>query len=261
MKRILTLGLVLLGFNLMAQKPTVVTGNEKGWYNIGRISASFKNERESIVVMGRDEFSSIKLRVNDAPINIEHVQVVFEGGKLQDIEVKQPLEPGEETPEFALEADNKEIDKVVFTYRTVGNSSGEKAEVELLGYKSAPDKESGRNETGVRNDDNTGDEIQDEARETSDDVEDAAERTEEDIEQAADETGDDIERETDELRDNTKEHVRKTEAEITDRELEDKVGPNGQEIYIDDNSNYYFIDEQGNKNYVSPQELKDRERD
>ena len=54
--------------------------------------------------------------------------------------------------------------------------------------------------------------------------------------------------------------ITKLKSEITDRELEDKVGPDGQEIYMDDNSNYYYVNESGEKVFVSQDDLKDRVR-
>jgi hypothetical protein len=148
MKIIIAGVLVIFAFAASAQNPAIVTGVKKGWYQIGKVSAGFKSERESIVVMGKDEFETIKLRVEYAPINIEKMQVYFEGGEIQEIDVKQPLKAGEETDEFALKSENKEIDKVVFYYRTVGNADGEKAAVELYGYKEQRYRES----AGVRDD-------------------------------------------------------------------------------------------------------------
>ena len=86
--------------------------------------------------------------------------------------------------------------------------------------------------------------------ETGEEIDGAAERTENRLEEGADNVGDE-----------TREHSQKLKSEITDRELEDKVGPNGQEIYIDDNSKYYYIDESGNRMYVESQELRDKESD
>jgi hypothetical protein len=326
MKNILAGVLVLLGFASMAQKPTVVTGDEKGWYNIGKISASFKNERESIVVMGKDEFETIKLRVHDAPLNIDHMQVYFEGGKVQEINVKQPLKAGEETKEFDLNADNKEINKVVFYYSTAPHSGSDQATVELYGYKSHKDGESSR--TGIRDDgdevredvndaaDRTRDEIREESRDAGNEVEEAADETGDAAREAGEEVGegsdnlrddvrhesreagdkldeaaedveegaedvrdeardemneerdrnkgvsssreDELEEGADNLRDEADEHGTKLKSEITDRELEDKAGPDGQEIYIDDSANYYYVDERGNKVYVSEEQLTDR---
>jgi hypothetical protein len=116
-----------------AQKPGIVTSNKEGWHKIGEITASFKMENESIVVMGADQFKSIKLKVTDAPINIELLNVYYESGDVEEIPVKSELKAGAETRAMAVK--QKDIKKVQFTYKTMPNSTHEKAHVELWGMK------------------------------------------------------------------------------------------------------------------------------
>jgi hypothetical protein len=261
MKKILTGILVLLGFYLMAQKPTFVTGTEEGWYQIGETSADFKKERESIIVMGKDEFTFIKLRVHDATINIERLQIYFEGGKVQDVHVNRPLEPGDETREILVDTANKEIDKVVFIYQAIPGRNGEKAKVELYGHKVDGTAEQ-TEKTGIRNaPKDANDDVLRDAEETREDIREQVRETEDHLEngdEEIDEAGNDME----EVSDNTEEEMSgrasKLQSGVTDPELEDKAGPNGQEIYIDDNNKYYYIDERGNHIYVAPEELRDR---
>jgi hypothetical protein len=60
-----------------AQKPEVVVSNKPGWHKIGEVKADFKMENQSISVLGADKFKSIKLKVTDAPINIENVKFFY----------------------------------------------------------------------------------------------------------------------------------------------------------------------------------------
>lgn len=137
MKRITAAGIFVFACMqlAMAQKPSIVTSNEEGWQKIGETTVNFKNENESIVVMGADEFSSLKLKVTDAPISIERLQVFYESGEMQELKVDSELLPGAETEEFALDHKDREIQKVAFTYRTVANKEGERAHLELHGLK------------------------------------------------------------------------------------------------------------------------------
>jgi hypothetical protein len=118
-----------------AQEPAVVTSDKPGWHKIGEVKADFKTESESIVVFGKDEFKSIKLKVTDAPININKVTVYYESGKVQDIPVTGTVLPGAETGVYALERPSEELEKVSFSYRSQPNYRGEKAHVELYGLK------------------------------------------------------------------------------------------------------------------------------
>jgi hypothetical protein len=118
-----------------AQEPGVVVSNKAGWHKIGEVKASFKMENESIAVLGADKFKSIKLKVTDAPINIERVQVFYESGEMEEIPVRSELKAGAETRTIDLKGSTQELKKVVFTYKTISNSKDEKAHVELYGLK------------------------------------------------------------------------------------------------------------------------------
>lgn len=47
-------------------------------------------------------------------------------------------------------------------------------------------------------------------------------------------------------------------ARVTDQVYKEKQGPDGQTIYIDNDSKYYWIDKKGKKIYVSKAQLKDK---
>jgi hypothetical protein len=226
---ILLIALTFLPRDTHAQKPGVETSGENRWYQIGKVSASLSEETESIIIVGKDEFSSIKLRVNDEPITINRVQIFFEGGKVQEAEINQPLQAGEETKEINLYAENLKIDKVAFTYKTNANDKAEKAEVELYGLKSY------RNATNE------------------------ASATTEHLQEEAENAVNKVQNDANEAKEKVNEAASKAKAEIIEEKLEGKTGPNGETIYLDDNKNYYWLDEQGTKHYISVLELKDKE--
>lgn len=118
-----------------AQEPAIVASDKPGWHKIGEVKASFKMESESIAIFGKDEFKSIKLKVTDAPINIDKVTVFYESGDTQDIPVSGSLKAGSETGVFKLNNPTAELQKVVFTYKSAPNAKDEKAHVELYGLK------------------------------------------------------------------------------------------------------------------------------
>jgi hypothetical protein len=209
-----------------AQKPAVVTSNEPGWHKIGEISASFKTQTESIVVLGADEFTSLKLRVTDAPININRLTVSYESGEVEDIDVRNELQAGSETRVINLKNSDKDISKVTFTYNTQANYKGEKATVVLYGLKTASDAKDGVEKKELKED---------------------AEKTESDIEKGAEKAGDKI-----------SETAAKGAAHVKDKVYVDKTGPDGQTVYIDKHSKYYYINSEGKKVYVTKMQLKDK---
>src|SRR6185312_15876128 len=56
----------------------------------------------------------------------------------------------------------------------------------------------------------------------------------------------------------TAETSSKAKSKITDKTYSDKVGRNGQTIYIDKHDKYYWVDKKGHKNYVTEADLKNK---
>jgi gas vesicle protein len=236
----------------LAQKPAVVLNDDPGWQKIGETVASFHEQDESIVVIGADEFDAIKLKIKDAPLEIERLQVFYESGEMEEIDITKQIKAGEESEVFTLENPERDIQKVAFTYQTVPNAPGEKADVELFGYKAG---EQDRSSEAYRDDRNRG---ENELKETEEDIERESEQAGEDIEQGAERTESDLERAADKTGDAISEAAAKAASEITDERHDTKVGPDGQTIYIDDDTKYYYINDEGKKVYVSKIQLKDK---
>lgn len=229
--------LVTAAYTAFSQKPAVVTSNEEGWQKIGEITADFKMQDESIIVIGADEFEAIRLKVTDAPINIERLRVFYESGETEEFNVQSELQAGAETRTLDLEG-SQGIKKVAFTYKTLPNYRGEKAHVELHGRKAAP-----KNSETLRDD--------------KERIEDKAEQAGEEIEEEGKEAKSDIDKAGDKI----SEVAGKAAAGITDKVYSDKMGPDGQTIYIDKHSQYYYINDEGEKVYLSKSQLKDKPKD
>jgi len=125
----------LLFNTAFAQEPSIMLSDKPGWHKIGEVKADFKMENQSISVMGKDKFKSILLKVTDAPINIEGIQVFYESGDMEEFDVKNELKAGAETKKLDMKGGSQEIKKVTFTYKTLPNQQDEKAHVELYGLK------------------------------------------------------------------------------------------------------------------------------
>jgi hypothetical protein len=250
MRKIVFVLVILLaaGVNaLFAQKPAVVATNEPGWHKVGEITANFKNQNESIVVLGADEFTAIKLKVKDAPIHIQRLQVFYESGDMEEIDVAAELQSGSETRSVNLKYPGKDINKVAFAYRTVSNAKGDKAQVELYGLKTDQPK--------------GGDAYRNDKGETPGDrVNNAAENTGNEIKEDADDAGQNIKDESRETGNRVSEAAAKVMATITDQRHADKVGPHGETIFIDNHGAYYYIDNDGNKVSVTKMQLKDKKK-
>ena len=70
--------------------------------------------------------------------------------------------------------------------------------------------------------------------------------------------GQDIKDVADTVGNKTAEIASKGAAQLTDKIYSGKVGPQGQTIYIDKNSKYFYIDSKGKRVFVKESELKDK---
>jgi hypothetical protein len=155
MKKLIIILLVAFAGTAVAQKAGVMVTDKDGWHKIGETTANFKTDRDAIVVMGADRFKSIKLKVTDASIDLQDLEIYYEkeavdkdkkvdGTKMDsqdmkdalhdDVQVRTPMKAGEESRIIPVKSDH-DLKKVVFTYRTIPNTSHEKANVELWGLK------------------------------------------------------------------------------------------------------------------------------
>lgn len=57
----------------------------------------------------------------------------------------------------------------------------------------------------------------------------------------------------------TAELASKGKAKATDKKSAEWVGPDGQDIYVDDGSKYYWINEKGARVFVSKEQLKEKQ--
>jgi hypothetical protein len=58
----------------------------------------------------------------------------------------------------------------------------------------------------------------------------------------------------------TKKGAKNGKAKVTDKKSSEWVGPNGQDIYVDDGNKYYWINEKGGREFVSKDQLKAKQQ-
>ena len=135
-KTMLILAVAFLSFTtVFAQKPEVVTNNKPGWHKIGETTVDFKTDKDQILVLGADKFKKIQLKVKDAPIHMEDLQVFYENDTKEDVTVRSDFRAGSESRVIDLKGADRRLKKVEFVYRTVPNTKKDKAQVELWGLK------------------------------------------------------------------------------------------------------------------------------
>ena len=90
--------------------------------------------------MGADRFAAIKFKVDDAPIHLMDLEVYYESGDKQDINVNFPIKPKGESRVIDLKGGERNLKKIVFVYKTLENRKDVKAHVEVWGLKTNTDR-------------------------------------------------------------------------------------------------------------------------
>jgi hypothetical protein len=138
MKKILSIVLVaMVSFTVpvLAQKPAVVTSDKAGWHKIGETTVNMKTEKDEILVLGKDKFTSLKIKVTDEPVYLASMTIYYENGETEDANISSDLKAGSASKVINLKGGAREIKKVSFVYHTSANTKNEKAHVELYGLK------------------------------------------------------------------------------------------------------------------------------
>jgi hypothetical protein len=131
MKKKVTLILLLLtGFaGISAQQYFL-----QQWIKLGDVTATSKFDNESIMVSGADKFRSVKLKAQNAGIQIISTDLYYQSGEVQNSTVKITLDSGKESAPIPLKS-GQALKKVVFSYKLFPGKQNEEAVVELYGIK------------------------------------------------------------------------------------------------------------------------------
>ena len=107
--------------------------DQRKWEKLGTRQVNFKAERDEIAVTAQDgTFSALKLKVNNAGINLTKMIVHFQNGQKQDVNIRQNIPADGESRVIDLKGKKRIIKKVVFYYDTKRRAS-RRATVVLFG--------------------------------------------------------------------------------------------------------------------------------
>ncbi len=122
-----------------AQPVSPILSDRTDWHKIGETTVNFETDRDEITVIGADKFAAIKFKVKDVPIHLMDMEVYFDKGGKEDINVNFPLKPRGESRVIEFENGEQDLKKVVFVYKTLPNRNDHQAEVEIWGLKTNDD--------------------------------------------------------------------------------------------------------------------------
>jgi len=132
---LVTFSLMLIVNILHAQKPEVITNKKPGWHKIGDANVDFKSDKDKFIILGADRFKALQVKVTDAPVHMESMQIEYEGGQKEDVPLRENYKTGMKSRVINLKNNSAELKNVTFVYHTVPNSKNTKAHIELWGLK------------------------------------------------------------------------------------------------------------------------------
>jgi hypothetical protein len=138
MKKIICLFVIFSNFNIsvFAQDVINVQSGPPGiWQQLGTVNVDFTVNHDDIVLMGPAEFKSIKFKAFDSPVNIVNVNLVYQNGKVDQLNIKYLLDPGAESKIIDVKRYPIRLRRVTIWYQTDSLAHGTKAKLALWGMK------------------------------------------------------------------------------------------------------------------------------
>jgi hypothetical protein len=110
-------------------------GAAGSWRLIGTVQANYAADHDSIVVQGPyDNFRRLKIKVTDAPLNLQRMQVSYDNGSTEKIDVRQQIARGGESRVIDLSGESRSLRRIDFWYDTRGSGQG-RAKLSVFGMK------------------------------------------------------------------------------------------------------------------------------
>jgi len=128
--------LAITGYGVaFAQLPKVITSEKEGWHKIGETRVDFQTEHSDILILGANRFSSIQIKVEDAPIDFTAAEAYYASGDKQDLKLTGSIKAPGESDLINLNGGMRALKKIVLVYKTIPNYKDKKAHVEIWGLK------------------------------------------------------------------------------------------------------------------------------
>lgn len=112
------------------------TVSAQEWVNLGAKEVKDKSEQDTWHVgAGKGEFRRIKLTVQQRAVRFYRLEVKFENGEKQNVELRDIIRGGGETRAIELVGKDRRIDKVDVWYEAQTVRRGARSQVTLFGIR------------------------------------------------------------------------------------------------------------------------------
>ncbi|HEY0030296.1 MAG TPA: hypothetical protein VGC65_06020 [Bacteroidia bacterium] len=141
MRKFIIVLLTVIGIStkVSAQQPAIIISDKTGWHKIAETKVDHKADKDEVLVMLADRFATLVVKVTEAPVDLNSVDIYFEDGTSKTANINKSFKtPGQS--DYIQLGGEKEIKRIVFMYKTMANAEDKKGHVEIWGIKENPDK-------------------------------------------------------------------------------------------------------------------------
>src|ERR1051325_9729520 len=138
-KTMLVFTTIFISMHLFAQDLVATkTGPPGTWQELGTLIVKDTVNHDDIVLVGQAEYRSLKFKVQDGPVNILNMSVIYQNGKVDQFNFKYQIPAGGESRVIDLKTDNlktgvRKIRRVTIWYQTDSLVHATPAKVTLWG--------------------------------------------------------------------------------------------------------------------------------
>jgi hypothetical protein len=151
------------GSTSQSQSQSQSSSMNQKWEKIGEKTVDLKsdhgifdwNKDREKSINANEKYSAIRFRAKDAPVDLTNVQVQFDNGKKQDLNINTPVKANSDSKILTLE-NQGELDKITFNYKKDENTSADKAKIEVWGLKSNGSSGMGQRNQEMENNSHSG---------------------------------------------------------------------------------------------------------
>ena len=116
------------------------TGPPGTWQELGTVTVKDTVNHDDIVLVGEAEYRSLKFKVQDGPVIILNMNVIYQNGKVDQFRLQYQIPAGGESRVIDLKKSNlktgvRKIRRVTVWYETDSPAHGSTAKVTLWGMK------------------------------------------------------------------------------------------------------------------------------
>jgi len=111
---------------------------EKGWVLLGEKKVNHLHEKDILKVKRTDKVTSLRLYIRDRNVTINDLQIHLVNGDVLQPAIEKEVKRGERSSIVELAADGRQLDYIVFRYRSKGAIFTKRGTVLIVGKTYTP---------------------------------------------------------------------------------------------------------------------------